>query len=283
MHSARRLALSLALAVTAAIFLSGPALAASPGLVISQVYGGGGNSGAPVLHDYIELFNRGTVDLPLSGLSLQYASATGTGAFGANDAAITPLSGTVAAGHYVLVREAAGTGAQPGIDADITDATPIAMAAGAGKVALVSSTTSLGCNGGSTACDSTQLAQIIDLVGYGTGASGANFFEGTTAAPTLSATLAGFRAGGGCVDTDQNASDFAAAAPAPRNGATAPHSCTAGDSAPSVISTAPTNTQTEVPVNSDVTIAFSEDVSVSGDWYSIACPTSGAHTATVTP
>lgn len=33
--------------------------AASPDLVISQVYGGGGNSGAPYTHDFIELFNRG--------------------------------------------------------------------------------------------------------------------------------------------------------------------------------------------------------------------------------
>jgi len=74
MRSARRLALSLALVVSAAICMSGTALAASPGLVISQVYGGGGNSGAPVLYDYIELFNRGTVDVPLTGLSLQYAN-----------------------------------------------------------------------------------------------------------------------------------------------------------------------------------------------------------------
>jgi predicted extracellular nuclease len=282
MHSARRLALSLALVVTAAIFLSGTALAASPGLVISQVYGGGGNSGAPVLYDYVELFNRGTVDIPLSGLSIQYASATGTGAFGANSTAITPLTGTLAAGRYLLVREAPGAGTQPaGVDADIVDDSPIAMAAGAGKVALVSSTASLGCNGGSSPCSALQLAQIIDLVGYGTGSGGANFFEGASAAPTLSATLAAFRAGAGCVDTDQNAADFTSATPAARNGATPPHSCAPGDAAPSVVSTAPTNNQTDVPVNSEVTIAFSEDVTVSGDWFSIACPTSGSHAAAV--
>ena len=54
---------------------------------------------------------------------------------------------------------------------------------GAGKVALVNSTTSLGCNGGSTPCSPSALAQIIDLVGYGN----ANFFEGAGAAPTASA------------------------------------------------------------------------------------------------
>ena len=47
-------------------------------VVISQVYGGGGNSGATYTHDFIELFNRGTVAQDLTGWSVQYASATGT-------------------------------------------------------------------------------------------------------------------------------------------------------------------------------------------------------------
>ena len=46
------------------------AVAASPNLVISQVYGGGGNSGAPFTSDYIEIFNRGNATVALSGLSL---------------------------------------------------------------------------------------------------------------------------------------------------------------------------------------------------------------------
>jgi uncharacterized protein len=57
-----------------------------PNVVISQVYGGGGNSGAPFTHDFIELFNRGSAPASLSGWSLQYASATGTGNFGATNA-----------------------------------------------------------------------------------------------------------------------------------------------------------------------------------------------------
>jgi len=281
MSPVRRLASSLALAAVAAVFMSGTALAASPGLVISQVYGAGGNTGALFQSDYVELFNRGTVDVPLDGLSIQYASATGTGNFGAATTALTPLTGTLAAGHYLLVQESGGAAGAP-LSPDITDDSPIAMGAAAGKVALVSSTTSLGCNGGSSTCSADQLAQIIDLVGYGTGASGANFFEGSAPAPTLSATLAALRAGQGCVDTDQNGADFGTAAPAPRNRSTAPHSCVAGDTAPSVISTAPTNNQTGVPVGSDVTIAFSEDVSVTGAWFTIVCPTSGTHAATVT-
>jgi uncharacterized protein len=61
-----------------------PVAAVSPDIVISQVYGGGGNTGAPYTHGFVEIFNRGDASASLSGLSLQYASATGTGNFGAN-------------------------------------------------------------------------------------------------------------------------------------------------------------------------------------------------------
>ena len=39
------------------------AQAVSPDIVISQVYGGGGNSGAPYTHDFVELFIRGTTSV----------------------------------------------------------------------------------------------------------------------------------------------------------------------------------------------------------------------------
>lgn len=51
-------------------------------VVISQVYGGGGNSGVPLKNDFVELFNRSDAVQSLAGLSLQYASATGTGNYG---------------------------------------------------------------------------------------------------------------------------------------------------------------------------------------------------------
>src|SRR5215471_1816250 len=88
-----------------------PALAVSNGVVISQVYGGGGNSGAPFQNDYVELFNRGASPVALDGWSLQYSSATGTGNLGANAGQLTELSGTLAPGRYLLVQEGAGAGA----------------------------------------------------------------------------------------------------------------------------------------------------------------------------
>ncbi|MGV7841173.1 lamin tail domain-containing protein, partial [Mycobacterium kansasii] len=47
-------------------------------VVISQVYGGGGNSGASYTHDFIELFNPTGSPVDLTGWKVRYASAAGT-------------------------------------------------------------------------------------------------------------------------------------------------------------------------------------------------------------
>jgi hypothetical protein len=277
--SVRRLRLFLLAAFAVLAFGASPAWAISPNLVISQIYGGGGNTGAPFTHDYIEIFNRGTGIVFLSGLSLQYTSATGTGNFGATSTQITEfVGGALAPGQYLLVQEGAGAGNGVPLSPapDVVDGTPIAMSATGGKVAIVTGTTSLGCNGGSTPCDAAQLARIIDLIGY----DGANFFEGAAPAPTLSNTTAAFRMLDGCQDTDNNAADFFAGAPAPRNAFSPLHFCD-GDAAPFISARSPADGATGVPLNSDVTITFSEPVNVSGTWYSISCGSSGLHTATV--
>lgn len=266
------------LAMVTMLPMASPAAAVSPDIVISQIYGGGGNSGATYTHDYIELFNRGATSASVAGWSLQYASATGPGNFGANSGQQTDLpSVSLAPGQYLLVREAANAAVgSPLPTPDVTDATPINMAAGAGKVALVTSTTSLGCNGGSNPCSAAQLAMIRDLVGYGN----ANFFEGVGAAPTLSNTTSGSRAAGGCTDTDNNAADFTATTPAARNSASALNSC-AADNAPSVTTTSPSDGATGVAVEGNVDITFSEAVDVAGSWYDVTCDSSGNHTAVV--
>ena len=269
---------ALLLAAAAFFALVAPASAVSPNLVVSQVYGGGGNTGATHTHDFIELFNRGPAGTPLNGMSLQYSSATGTGNFGANAGQLTELPDvTLAPGQYFLVQEGAGAGNGVALPApDVIDPTPIAMAAGAGKVALVTGQTSLGCNGSTgQPCDATQLARIVDLVGYGN----ANFFEGASAAPTLDAASSASRNAGGCTDTDNNGADFTEITPAPRNTATTPSPC-AGDSAPSVADTTPDGGATQVPLDSNVSITFSEPVDLAVDAVSISCADSGVHAAT---
>ncbi len=278
MRPARR---SLPYVATAALIAAGLPLVttststANPqgtGLVISQVYGGGGNSGAPYTHDFIEIFNPTDAPVSLAGWSVQYASATGTGNLGANSGQLTELpDATLAPGQFLLIHEASGGAAgAPLPTPDVTDPTPINMSASAGKVALVTSAAGLGCNGGSTPCTPEQLAQIVDLVGYGN----ANFFEGVAPAPTLTNTTAAFRAGLGCTDTDTNLADFFAVAPAPRNTAAPFNPCLSGDLPPSVSMTNPVNGDIDVAIDASISVTFSEAVNAAVSAFTISCSSS---------
>jgi uncharacterized protein len=192
-------------------------LSAQAGVVISQIYGGQGNV---FNQDYVELFNNGNAAVDISGWSVQYSSATGTGNFSANG--VTTLSGLLQPGQYYLagLRSAANGSALPTPD---TSNNATDMSGTNGKVVLVNSSTGLACNGGSTACSPAQLAQIVDLVGYGS----ANFFEGS-AASAISSSTALLRKNNGCLDTNQNGSDFSTGTPAPRNSSTAVNVCGGG-------------------------------------------------------
>ena len=208
---------SLRFACAAALLgLAGAATASVSGVVISQVYGGNGNIYA---RDFVELLNTGAAAVSISGWSVQYSSATGTGNFSGNG--VTGLSGTLQPGQYFLVQLASAAAGAALPAADATGTTNLSGTAG--KVILANVNSGLACNGGSTPCNATQLAQIVDLVGYGT----ANFFEGAVA-PAATATTALLRNVGGCTDTDNNASDFASGAPAPRNSASAGNLCGGG-------------------------------------------------------
>jgi predicted extracellular nuclease len=174
-------------------------------IVISQVYGGGGNTGATLTHDFIELFNQGPTTVDLTGWSVQYTSSNGS------TWSLTPLSGSIAPGGYYLVQEARGlTGTTPLPTPDAIGS--IAMAAGAGKVALSSSTTPF--SGTCPTC-------FIDLVGYGA----ANCFEGAGATSSPSNTTAALRKRGGCFDSNNNNIDFSIGLPNPRNTSTPAKSC----------------------------------------------------------
>lgn len=199
-----------------------PVAALSSGVVISQVYGGGGNAGATLTNDFIEIFNRGNAAVSLNGWAVQYASTAGT------TWAVTSLSNvTLQPGQYYLIQEAAGAGGTTPLPAP--DASGgIAMSANNGKVALTTSTVALtgSCPAGGT---------VVDFVGYGT----ANCFE-TAATPALTNTTAALRGDNGCTETDSNSADFAIVAPNPRNTNDDFHIC-GGPSNPSGVGAANPN------------------------------------------
>ncbi len=205
-----------------------PVRAAPTSILISQVYGGGGNTGAPYLNDYIELFNPTSSAISVNGWSVQYAGGATVGLFSANT---TNLFGSIAPGQYYLVHLASGGAIGSPLPTTDTPAGTTNMSATNGKVVLVNTTTGLTCNG-STAqpCTAAELASIVDLVGYGT----ANFFEGSGVAPALTNTTSAIRSGNGCTDADNNSTDFSAGAPTPRNTSSIGFICGVGTYTPTI-------------------------------------------------
>ncbi|NYJ08946.1 ExeM/NucH family extracellular endonuclease [Petropleomorpha daqingensis] len=187
-----------ALAAGGLVLAPAASAAPSPDVVISEVYGGGGNAGAPYANDFIELYNPTSAPVSLSGWAVQYASATGT------SWSVTSLSGSIPANGHYLVQEAAGANtAAPALPAPDATGT-LALSATAGKVALTTDSTKLTDRG-------LGAASVKDFVGFGTTA---NAYEGSGPAPAPSNGTSIARTGG---DLDQNATDFATGAPGPQN------------------------------------------------------------------
>ncbi|MFD9598547.1 lamin tail domain-containing protein [Kitasatospora sp. NPDC059973] len=184
-----------------------PAAVAAPSAdaVIAEVYGGGGNSGATLKNDFIELANKGGAAFGLDGWSVQYISGTP----GANSQwGVTPLTGAIAPGTRYLVAEAAGAAGT--VDLPTPDAAgSLALSGTSGTVALVRGTDPLTCR---TAADCAADPRVRDLVGFGT----AVVHEGSAAAAGASNTASVARKAG-LPDTDDNAADLAAGAPSPTN------------------------------------------------------------------
>lgn len=171
-------------------------------IVISQVYGGGGNSGATLTNDFVELHNRTTSPISVSGWSVQYTSRSGT------TWAVTNLSGVIQPGGYYLVEEGKGSGGTQALPTP--DATGnISMGASDGKVALSSSNAPL--TGGNPSNDPA----VSDFVGLGT----ADASEGTGTALGAGNDMAVIRRVAGSQDTNDNRADFTAGTPSPRNSA----------------------------------------------------------------
>lgn len=157
-------------------------------LILSQVYGGGGNTKAVYKNDFIELFNPTASDIDLNGYSVEYFSSKG------NSGGVAKLSGIIKAGGYFLIQEAAGSAGTQALPTPDLSGT-LNMSATAGSVSL------------------TQGGTTVDLVGYGSAAK----FEGA-ATPALSDSNSAQRVSS-CVDTDNNQADFTVTAAAPRNSA----------------------------------------------------------------
>jgi uncharacterized protein (TIGR02145 family) len=187
----------------------------APNIVISQIYGGGGNS---YRYDFVELFNPTTATVGIGGWTVQYQTQ-GNSTWAT--IATIPSGTNLQAGQYYLIHVNDGTSSSF-ITADLTPASSTNLNATQGKLALVNNNTVL------TSCSQ---ASIIDKVGFGTTSVTCNE---TSNAPAPSSTNAIWRAANGCTDNNNNSSDFSPASPSPRNSSSPFNPCTTTSNAETI-------------------------------------------------
>ncbi len=177
---------------------------------ISQVYGGGGNSGAPFNQDFVEIFNASGSAVDISGWAVEYASSNATALWGTTFAGganyVQFPSGTVIQPcSYILI--GAAFGANTGLPALPTPDFTLAsnLSGTAGRVGLFSTVNA------NVACGAE--TGLVDKYSFGATTPCA---EGTPSA-ALSNTTAGIRNNGGLTDSDNNSADFTIGTPTPRN------------------------------------------------------------------
>ncbi|WP_435743172.1 ExeM/NucH family extracellular endonuclease [Microbacterium sp. PMB16] len=168
---------------------------AGTGVVINEAYLSGGSAGAAFKNKFVELFNPTAAPITLDGMSLQYRSATGTGA--ANG--VAPLTGVIpAGGHYLVQGNSNGAN---GAELPAADVVSTLTPSGTnGTLALVEGTAAVTLTPGSV----TGVDGVIDVLGYGT----SNTFETTAATPPTGNTDVKSLNRTDGVDTDDNRADF---------------------------------------------------------------------------
>ena len=179
-------------------------------LQISQIYGGGGLTGATYQNDFIELHNGTEANIDLTGWSIQYSSSGGT-TWQVINLPITTLSD----GNYYLIQlGSSGSNGSALPTPNMVNSLNIDPANG--KIALVKSATAL-------TSGTPPITSFVDFVGYGT----ANHSE-TSPAPSGNNTTAILRSNGGCRNFENNSTDFVSATPNPRNTSIPENVCNIG-------------------------------------------------------
>ena len=195
-------------------------------IVFSQVYASGGNPGSTYQNNFLELFNRTSSTINISGWRFYIADATGT--FNISFAFTSSQGINIGAGRYLLFQMGPASSNGAPLQPDFIVPFHIDPPPGfppipdlnlspSGKVFLTIPGTALT----GSPCPLPN-ADIVDFVGYG---STANCFEGSGPVPTLSNTTAAVRQSNGCTDTNNNNSDFAVSTPTPRNSSSPANSC----------------------------------------------------------
>ena len=201
--------LGLIAAPLAVLATSAPAHAAGPGLVINEVYGGGGGGVATFENDFVELRNTTAQPITLIGKSLQYRGPNSTVLPLAENVVALP-DVVVPAGETFLVKGASASGnpnppGEPLPEPDMT--TTLNLGGIDGQIFLADTTSPTNPNVENGTPGNTFDANVLDFVGYGPSTS----FEGAGPTPTPTGADSVSRTGG--VDTDVNGTDLTVSSP----------------------------------------------------------------------
>ncbi|KUM37731.1 multifunctional nuclease/2',3'-cyclic-nucleotide 2'-phosphodiesterase/5'-nucleotidase/3'-nucleotidase [Arthrobacter sp. EPSL27] len=195
-----------------------PAAAGTSPVIINEAYLSGGSTGAAFKDKFVELYNTSDAPVSLDGWSIQYRSATGTGAPGNT----VPLAGSIAAKGFYLIKATGNnpttSTAPPLPAADLDAGSKFAPSGTNGTILLAKQPTAVT----PLATGSViEPANVADLLGYGT----SNTYEAQAAtAPTSNTDVKSLNRSNG-VDSNNNSADFslnATITPKAANGAAAP-------------------------------------------------------------
>jgi len=249
----------------AALLACQPAFAAD--VVISQMYGAGGNNGATLRFDYVELFNRGSSEVAVGGWTIQYAASAGS-TWGKAE---LPADAKIGPGKYFLVKLASSNLAVGADFAGDFSSTSVNMSGTSGKVALVNNNIAL-------TGPQPSSATIQDVVGYGA----ANFSE-TAAAPAMSATTSLLRANNGCTDTNNNSADFTVVAPQFRTAASPANMCNNGPVPQPIVPVCPATAKLTFGAGGSVALSASDADGIVNGAVITSAAVSGLSLGSLTP
>lgn len=196
--------------------------ATGPSVVINEAYLSGGSAGAAFRNKFVELYNNSDAAVSLGGWSLQYRAAGNVNP----PTFITPLSGTIPAKGFFLVKGASNSASSTAAElpaADVDGSGTLNPSGSAGTLVLAKQGTAV--NPLPTGSVVSNPA-VADLLGYGS----TNTFETAAAlAPASNTDVRSLNRTNGA-DTNNNAADLSlsAAITPTAAGATAPPPTDAG-------------------------------------------------------
>lgn len=138
-----------------------------PEVIITQIYGGGGNNGATYKSDFIELYNTTSDNINIGGWCLYYSAATSSAT---NLKYEFPANTTVKANSYFLVKGGDGTGTQPAWNIAFDVTSTLNLSGSAGKVILLKRNTVFNLSTPPTIEEIVNNVDFMDYVPFGTSA-----------------------------------------------------------------------------------------------------------------